>query len=245
MTDLTPPSLVSSDLEQRIDCASSPALNVIMPHDDFYIVEKPAGLNFHSEDAQAGFVALAQQQFSRQFYPVHRLDKITSGLVILPTSSASAAQFTQLFSERKINKYYLALSSQKPKKKQGWIKGDMAKSRRGAFKLLKTAENPAITRFYSQHLAPHLRAFLLKPYTGKTHQLRVALKSVGAAIKGDTRYGAPSADRVYLHAFALNFTWQGTAISLTAPPRQGREFLNYWQHIEQIQHWQTPWQLAW
>ena len=46
---------------------------------------------------------------------------------------------------------------------------------------------------------------MLKPHTGKTHQLRVAMKSLGAPILGDTRYGGEQADRTYLHAWALEF----------------------------------------
>ncbi len=59
------------------------------------------------------------------------------------------------------------------------------------------------------------RAFLVKPFTGKTHQVRVALKSVSAAILGDELYQGTAADRLYLHAYALYFNWGGADIKLS------------------------------
>ena len=78
--------------------------------------------------------------------------------------------FSDFFSEHHIQKTYLALSNQKPKKKQGLIVGDMQKARNGAWKLCQSKENPAITRFESVSCEPNLRLFILKPQTGKTHQ---------------------------------------------------------------------------
>ena len=82
----------------------------------------------------------------------------------------------------------------------------MGKARNGSYRLLRTLDNPAITRFWSRlDTSFGERLFLLKPHTGKTHQLRVAMKSLGAPIFGDTRYGGDEADRTYLHAWALEF----------------------------------------
>jgi len=61
----------------------------------------------------------------------------------------------------------------------------MLKARRGAWKLARSKESPALTEFVSTSLGQGLRLFLLRPYTGKTHQLRVAMKSLGAPIIGD------------------------------------------------------------
>ncbi|HAG40164.1 MAG TPA: RNA pseudouridine synthase, partial [Pseudoalteromonas sp.] len=154
------------------------------------------------------------------------------------------AKFTSLFTEHAINKFYLAISNAKPKKKQGWIKGDMAKSRRGMFKLLPTLQNPAITRFYSFSYKPGFRAYILKPYSGKTHQLRVALKSLGAPILGDTLYSGSAAERAYLHAYALSFLWHGEQINCSLLPTTGNEYQQLINHQE-FQAWQSPWQLDW
>lgn len=107
-------------------------------------------------------------------------------------------------------KYYVALSARKPARKQGSVTGDMTRGRSSSWKLLRSSSDPAVTRFQSYSLAavqPGLRLFLLKPETGRTHQLRVAMKSLGASILGDPLYGAAAAaaeqQRMYLHAAAL------------------------------------------
>ena len=108
-----------------------------------------------------------------------------------------------------VKKQYLAISDHKPKKKQGLIQGDMAKGRRGAWLLTRSQENPAITRFTSLSLGEGRRLFFLSPLTGKTHQLRVAMKSLGAPILRDALYGGSPADRVYLHAWRLSLVYGG------------------------------------
>ncbi|KZN42966.1 TIGR01621 family pseudouridine synthase [Pseudoalteromonas luteoviolacea] len=217
--------------------------DIIAHHADFVVAYKPSGMSFHSEN-EAGFVALLEKQLDTSLYPVHRLDKVTSGLLVLATSSDAARELTTLFTERLINKFYLALITDKPKKKQGWIKGDIAKSRRGTFKLLKTQENPAITRFYSVSVQAGLRACLMKPFSGKTHQLRVALKSLSAPILGDESYGGSDSDRVYLHAFYIAFDWHGEHMSYSAIPKEGEHFMHLLKHDVFIS-WQQPEQLEW
>lgn len=216
---------------------------IIAQHSDFVIAHKPAGVSFHSEQ-QSGFVALLTEQLGYPLFPVHRLDKVTSGLILLAKSSAAARQFTALFSAREIDKYYLALITAKPKKKQGWVKGDMAKSRRGTYKLTKTKLNPAVTRFYSCAIAPNLRACIVKPYSGKTHQIRVAMKSLGAPILGDVAYGGDKADLTYLHAYCLEFVWQGQQHSYHALPDKGEHFSQLTAN-EIFSSWQQPNKLEW
>ncbi len=222
-------------------------MQIIFQNSDFVIFNKPSGLNFHSEDNEAGFVVLATEQLNLpQLYSVHRLDKMTSGLIILAKSSQVANSFTQLFQNREIQKFYLALSLRKPKKKQGWVKADMASSRRGTYKLIETKENPAITQFISSSLRVGERFFLVKPHTGKTHQIRVALKSIGSPIAGDVRYAnadeAKKEERGYLHAFALRFTMEGEAFSFVCPPRDGERFLSQ-EAKQQLKNWSKPWEL--
>ena len=221
-------------------------INLIFQNKDFAIFDKPAELNFHSEDDEAGFVVLATRALHvEQLYSVHRLDKMTSGLIVLAKSSKIANDFTKLFEEKKIQKYYLALSLRKPKKKQGWVKADMAQSRRGTYKLTQTKENPAITQFISVALRVGERFFLVKPHTGKTHQIRVALKSIGSPIAGDLRYAnadeAKKEDRGYLHAFALNFTLNNEEFSFVSEPNFGERYLSS-EAKEQIKLWIKPWE---
>ena len=199
-------------------------LDIVYQTDDFIIIYKPCGLSVHKDQSEIGLTTLLAEQLGiPQVWLVHRLDKVTSGLLILALNAESTAEFFRLFSEHHIQKTYLALSNQKPKKKQGLIVGDMQKSRNGAWKLCQSKENPAITRFESVSCEPNLRLFILKPQTGKTHQLRVAMKSLGSPILGDSLYGknTENIDRTYLHAARLQFEFKGQSFDVFSPPKEG------------------------
>ena len=102
--------------------------------------------------------------------------------------------------------------------------------------LTRGVSNPSITRFTSDTLtlAPRRHVFLIKPLTGQTHQIRVALKSLGAPVLGDPRYAAASAadaERAYLHAAAVRLprlpelALPGEHLDIVCPPSEGSEFL--------------------
>jgi tRNA pseudouridine32 synthase/23S rRNA pseudouridine746 synthase len=184
---------------------------IVAEQDDFLIVNKHQGACVHSEPEEKGvLVALKEDLALDQVYPVHRLDKVTSGLLLVAKNQAAASELSQLFQHRKIEKYYVAISDHKPAKKQGAVIGDMERSRRSSWKLCRSQKNPAVTRFFSYGLGGGKRLFLLKPITGKTHQLRVALKSIGSPIMGDRLYGHPDTidAGIFLHAFFLRFHYQ-------------------------------------
>ena len=103
-------------------------LDIIYQTDDFIIIYKPCGLSVHKDQSEIGLTTLLAEQLGvPQVWLVHRLDKVTSGLLILALNAKSAAEFFRLFSEHRIQKTYLALSNQKPKKKQGLIVREYAK----------------------------------------------------------------------------------------------------------------------
>ncbi|OUS40570.1 hypothetical protein A9R00_05360 [Oleispira antarctica] len=209
-------------------------LTIIHNHSDWIIVNKPVGISMQQEQGLPNEPSLLQCALAaiqaidpsiNKLWPVHRLDKATSGLVIFAKNAKAAADFTPMFSQQDVTKHYIALALGKPKKKQGWIKGDMEKGRNGSWLLARTQTNPAITQFESCAVEVEKkeakRLYLIKPKTGKTHQIRVALKSIGCPILGDTRYKGATADRCYLHALALTFNWQGEVFDFKAEPEQG------------------------
>ncbi len=222
----------------------STAFTLLEQQRDFIVLNKSAGVSFHSDDG-AGLVVQAERSLGYKLFPVHRLDKVTSGLIILARSSEAAAALTALFTAHQVEKYYLALSAGKAAKKQGWVKGDMAPSRRGSWKLLSSQLNPAVSYYISQGFNKlPFRAFLIKPFSGKTHQIRVALKSQGAAILGDCQYQGAAADRVYLHAYALRFCLAGSTYQYVQAPAEGVLFQQLSQ-TEALTNWRQPWKLPW
>ncbi|TDR82713.1 TIGR01621 family pseudouridine synthase [Paludibacterium purpuratum] len=193
----------------------------------FFLIDKSPGVSFHRHGEEAGLVESVRAALG-PVWPVHRLDRMTSGLLLLARSPDAARQLASALAERRIDKRYLALSDRKPAKKQGLIRGDMEKGRGGAWRLLPSRQHPAETRFLSTSLAPGVRVFFLKPLTGRTHQLRVALKSLGAPIIGDPLYHPASAepvDRGYLHAWWLRFELDGEVFAFECAPQQGALFL--------------------
>ncbi|MBT1062960.1 TIGR01621 family pseudouridine synthase [Bowmanella sp. Y26] len=218
---------------------------VLYEHDDFLVIDKPAGIGMHQEAEQPGIVTLLSQQLGGQpLWPVHRLDKVTSGALLLAKNAEAAALLSGQFAERQVEKFYLALSDKKPNKKQGAVIGDMQKARRGQWKLLPSKLSPAISQFFSSGLGNGLRLFIIKPRTGKTHQIRVMLKSLGSAILGDSLYAGTPSDRTYLHAFALQFEYQGQQHQIVSVPGYGQYFTEA-RCQQALQDLLSPWQLPW
>ena len=205
-----------------------PGFEVIAHEPGFVVVHKDSGLDFHDCDGQPGLCSLVRDRLGDRVFPVHRLDKATSGLLLLARSREWAGVLAGLFRERAVQKYYIALSDLASSKKQGLIQGDMVRSRRGSWKLLRSMARPVRTRFLSCSVRPGLRLFVLKPMTGRTHQLRVAMKSLGAPILGDSLYHpiVPDwPDRMYLHAHTLRFSLAGKNFVYACPPKNGDMFL--------------------
>jgi len=201
---------------------------LLFENDDFIVINKQFNINFHSEDGDFGVVVAAEKALGYKLYSVHRLDKMTTGLLLLAKSSQVAAQLSSIFATHQIHKYYISISDKKPKKKQGLIKGGMEKSRRTMWKLTKQKNNLAITQFFSFSLDEGKRLFIIKPHTGKTHQIRVALKGIGSAICGDPLYADNLDDyaRGYLHAYQIIFSLNNKAFNFHVAPPSGRLFNN-------------------
>lgn len=193
---------------------------VVFRHPEWVVLDKPEGFTVQE-------LAEAYSPLFDAFHPAHRLDKETSGLWLVALNSAANAELSSAFRNRLVKKAYLAVTVKKPKKKQGGIVGDMVRSRSGQWKLAKTRNNPAITWFRSVGMKEGYRLVLCRPETGKTHQLRVALQSNGSPVFGDVLYGGKSAagaDRLYLHSYALDFSWQGEPFSFCREPSSGHCF---------------------
>jgi tRNA pseudouridine32 synthase / 23S rRNA pseudouridine746 synthase len=191
-------------------------LNLIAEQPDFLVLDKPAGISVHSEDG-AGVVAQLSTLRHEPLWLVHRLDRDTSGALLLARHPAAAAALGELFATRQVAKFYLGISARRPQKKTGLVAGDMQRSRDGNWRLLREQARPALTSFVTAAAGDGLRAVLMRPWTGRTHQLRVAMKALGAPLLGDTRYGGAAADRLHLHAWSLSFVWQGALQCFRAP----------------------------
>ncbi len=213
-------------------------LRLVQNTDDYLVVHKEPGVAFHGQEQESGLVQIlrAMEEAGEipagpRLFPVHRLDRVTSGLLVFARGRKNANLLGNEFRHGRVRKIYLAISDRSPKKKQGKIVGDMIRGRGGAWILARSTNNPAITRFLSYGIPgrrPGLRLYVLHPKTGRTHQLRVAMKSLAAPILGDGQYGrydvARQEDRAYLHAYALRFQLGDETVECVSPPQPGAEF---------------------
>ncbi len=216
---------------------------------DFIIISKSYNVDFHKGAEGISLCERIREQLEiADLYPVHRLDTMTSGLMIFARNRAAAQQFAKMFMTHTIEKYYCAIAGNTPKKKQGTIAGDMVPLRNGMWKLRHTMVNPAVTHFFSRGLGNGFRLYIINIRTGKTHQIRVALKSIGVPVVGDTLYNKGitqcQSDRPYLHSYAMRFTYKDVAFSYVNIPDTGSFFTD--STIQTVwEKYKEPWNLPW
>lgn len=212
---------------------------LIFQHEDFLVVEKPCGLTVHPAENKPGVAidfsnTLAGQLLEdfpqiktvgeKLFRPgiVHRLDKDTSGLMLIALKQESFLFFKKAFSERNIEKKYWALVWGKPKKKSGKIESLIGRSRNcpvkqaAVFSASKVDNpRPAESWFEFKKNFGEISLLEVAPRTGRKHQIRVHLHLLGFPVVGDKKYQTKALKkknqdfaRHFLHAFSLKFTYQ-------------------------------------
>ena len=215
---------------------------ILYESDRILVINKPTEISHHDngETGEVGIVSRVREYYNQnntlplsspqnsRLYGVHRLDRVTSGILLFAKDREMASILGKKFKNNELTKYYIGISNHKPKKqKQGFVKGNMVRGRRKSWYLTRENKNNyATTRFFSAGLG-HLYEYkltkndhvddspagydpktclLFHPQTGKTHQIRVAAKSVGLPLLADPIYGGISGmyPRAFLHATAIH-----------------------------------------
>jgi RluA family pseudouridine synthase len=192
-------------------------------------VNKPAGINSQRTPYQLKgtleywvseyFKAQGNSEPARV---VHRLDRGTSGAMLFPKNRPAAAWLSKQFQDGQVEKLYLALVSGRPEE-EWWVVdapiGKIASARYGVVEGGKAS----VTEFRTVASSGDVSLIEAKPLTGRTHQIRVHLASVGLPILGDSTYGGQAAGRMMLHCAAMTFqNGQKVAVRISAP--SGGEF---------------------
>ena len=228
---------------------TSPSIVYEDPH--ILVINKPSGLITHpknSEDNQDSVTGWLVEKYPEiktvgedPLRPglVHRLDKDTSGLLVIAKTQNSFIYLKNLFQDRKIKKFYLALVVGRPKESKGIIDAPMGRigmkrttQVRGNKKLKDKKE--AVTEYGTLKNFKDFTLLEVSPHTGRTHQIRVHLKSIGNPVAGDPLYGhkkltAPKQpERLFLHAYKLQFVSpDGKSLALeTDLPNDLQKFIN-------------------
>lgn len=220
-------------------------LKILYEDDYLLIIDKPSGISVHPGAGERGETIL---DIFTYYYPqvkeikdsdrpgiVHRLDKETSGVLILARDAQSMNKMQQAFKKREVKKCYLALVSGRMRERSGTIDAPIARSRRDRKKFIvahgenKETARTAVTDFSVIKEFAGFSFIKLFPITGRTHQLRVHLTHYGCPILGDKRYGrAGGFERLALHAYSIEFVHPvtGCIVSVKSPlPQAFRDFL--------------------
>jgi len=195
---------------------------------DVIVLDKPAGLITHPP--KSGYHQKTLVDFLIKKYPsiknvgddplrpglVHRLDKDTSGLMVVAKNQKSFEYLKKQFQERKVEKHYLVLVHSHVKDKKGVITKSISLSKKGKrAALLDTKSKKAWTEYQVLKYYPikdkDYTLLEVEPQTGRTHQIRVHLASIGHPVAGDTQYKfkrqvePANLKRQFLHAAVLKF----------------------------------------
>jgi 23S rRNA pseudouridine1911/1915/1917 synthase len=185
-------------------------------------VDKPAGLVVHAgAGASSGtlvnrlvhhFAALSQVGGELRPGIVHRLDKGTSGVLLVARDDSSHRTLAAQFAARTIEKTYLALVHGRVRAETGRLTQPIARDpvRRTRMTTRLAAGRSALTEYRVLRRFEKFTYLEVRIGTGRTHQIRVHLASLGHPVAGDRLYGAPPAERIFLHAWRIAFASPAT-----------------------------------
>ncbi len=218
-------------------------LDILYEDADVIAINKPAGMVVHSGAGRhTGTLVNALlhrfgnlSQVGGPVRPgiVHRLDRLTSGVLLIARNDAAHQHLARQFSSREVEKIYLALVHGSLKADQGRITAPITRDLRQRVRMTaKLAHGrSAITEYRVLKRFEKFTFLEVKIGTGRTHQIRVHLASIGHPVVGDKLYGAPASTlgRYFLHAHRITFTSRasGDRITITAPlPAELQQYLD-------------------
>ena len=192
-----------------------PEPRIVWEDEHLLVVDKPAGLVVHPGaghatgtlvDALAGKIAGGDDDRPGI---VHRLDRDTSGLMVVARSPEAHARLQELVRERALERIYLALVRGNPRSRTGRIEAPIGRDRSEPTRISLTTDSPreAVTHFEVNRIWPGHALLRVRLETGRMHQIRVHLGAIDLPVVGDRVYGVrePALGRQFLHAAELSF----------------------------------------
>jgi len=198
-------------------------LRIVYEDNDLLVVDKPPGLTTHPSPGRtehtlinailAYYPRLAELGDTLRPGIVHRLDKDTSGLIIIAKNSRAQLDLINQFRERTIKKVYLALVKGHLTPEQGIIEAPVGRHSGDRTKMaVVNSGRPARSEYKVVKYIDGYSLLEVRPETGRTHQIRVHLSAIGFPVVGDAAYGekSPHLKRQFLHAHRLQFKLPAT-----------------------------------
>lgn len=186
-------------------------IQLLHKNDDFVVCVKPAGvLSQSGRPGEVSMLALLEAQLGGTFYPVHRLDRDTAGVMVHARTDAMASELSRLIQEGKLHKEYLAVLHGAPKMSQGVLEDILFHDarRNKSYVVNRPRKGTRQAKLAYQVLATQDGETLVQVrlYTGRTHQIRVQFASRGLPLRGDRTYGGGGGG---LCLWACRIDWTG------------------------------------
>jgi len=223
--------------------ASEIKLEIIYQNSELLIVNKPNGIvvhpsKGHSNDTVINALLGMDIKFEANLgqtkpFLVHRLDKDTSGLLLVAKNEKMYSYLTEIQKKRKIKKHYLAVINGVPDKKYATIDASISRNKSHRKKMsVNSKGRKSLTTYKVIKSNDSMSLIELELHTGRTHQIRVHMQALGHPIIGDTLYGKKSKliDRQLLHAYKLEFKDnKNNVISVqNEPEKDMKEFIEFY-----------------
>lgn len=202
--------------------AEAIALQVLYEDGQVLVINKPAGMVVHPAPGHTGgtlvnailarFPDLSDPEQPERPGIVHRLDRDTSGVLIVARDAAARRFLQRQFRRRATGKEYVALVLGRPETARGTVEGPIGRHPSQRQKRAVVGDGrPAVTHYETLEAFDDATLLLVKPVTGRTHQIRVHLAAIGLPVAGDELYGPrrrriPGLNRHFLHASLLTIT---------------------------------------
>ncbi|HZC29945.1 MAG TPA: RluA family pseudouridine synthase [Gaiellaceae bacterium] len=210
------------------------AMDLRVPYEDEHlmVVDKPAGLVVHPAAGHStgtlvhGLLAYDIAGGDEPERPgiVHRLDRDTSGLLVVARSAEAHRRLESMIRKRALTREYLALVVGRPRSQRGTIDAPIGRDRHDPLRHSLDTDSPreAVTHFEVVELLTRHALLQVRLETGRTHQIRVHLAAIELPVAGDPVYGKPGdlgLERQFLHAARLAFThpFTGAAVDVASP----------------------------
>lgn len=226
---------VTVDRARRTSLHPEPIpINVIFEDGDLLVVDKPSGMLIHPTvgvrtgtllNAVAYHFGDADDEEFRRAGLVHRLDKDTSGVVLIAKNLRSHRVLARHFQRKMVEKRYLALVDGTVVPDSGEIEAPIGRFAEQRVWAVKIDGKPSVSRFRVIRRAADRTLVELEPVTGRTNQLRIHLAHIGHPIVGDPKYGGRAFERLCLHAHRLRIKHpsSGEMLEFVAPPPREME----------------------
>jgi 23S rRNA pseudouridine1911/1915/1917 synthase len=205
---------------------AQPELTIVYEDEHLLVVDKPAGVVVHPAPGHAGgtlaqALAAAGAEGGEEDRPgiVHRIDRDTSGLLVVARSEEAYERLQRLVKRHEVTREYLALVVGRPRSRRGTIDAPIGRDRHDRLRhsLDTDSPRPAVTHFELEELLPQHALLRVRLETGRTHQIRVHLAAIDLPVAGDPSYGVRGdldLERQFLHAARLAFAHPVTGVEV-------------------------------